>query len=94
MKKLLILPTVLSIGLYSFPQHPINGSYAGANNSHIAFPIGAMGAGMFCLEGTGAIARMSVRHHPDIFNEPVMFAALYIKEKGAKVLEGPENPLR
>jgi len=72
-----------------YGQHVYNGSYSGANLPHIAFPIGGMGAGMFCLEGTGAISHMSVRHHPDMFNEPVMFAALYVKGAGAKVLEGP-----
>lgn len=70
-------------------RHTFNGHYAGANNSRIAFPIGGMGTGMFTLEGTGAISHMSVRHNPELFNEPQMFAALYIKGKGAKVLEGP-----
>ena len=34
---------------------------------------------------------MSVRHQPDIYNEPMMFAAIHVKgyEQGAKVLEGP-----
>lgn len=47
--------------------------------NRIAFPIGGMGAGMFCLEGTGAISNMSVRHQPNIFNEPCMFAAVHVK---------------
>ena len=70
-------------------QHRFNGPYRGANNQHIAFPIGGMGAGMFCLEGTGAISHMSVRHHPDLYNEPLMFAAIAVKGYTAKVLEGP-----
>ena len=59
--------------------------------NRIAFPIGGMGAGMFCIEGSGAISNMSVRNKPDIFNEPEFFAALAIKgiANGAKVLEGP-----
>ena len=58
---------------------------------HIAFPVGGMGAGMFCLEGTGAISHMSVRNRPDLFNEPAMFAAIHVKglENGTKVVEGP-----
>ena len=57
----------------------------------IAFPIGGIGAGMFCLEGTGAISHLSVNHHPDVFNEPYAFAAIHIKgiENGTNVLEGP-----
>lgn len=63
--------------------------YRGEKNTRVAYPVGAIGAGMFCVEGTGSISAMSVRHYPDIFNEPVMFAALYVKGRGAKVLEGP-----
>lgn len=68
-----------------------NGIYAGEYNNRIAFPIGGMGTGMFCLEGTGAISHMSVWHRPEIFHEPGMFAAIHVKgiEDGAKVLEGP-----
>ncbi|MEJ7827632.1 MAG: GH116 family glycosyl hydrolase [Segetibacter sp.] len=68
-----------------------NGVYSGEYLKRVAFPIGGMGAGMFCLEGTGAISHMSVRHRPEIFHEPAMFAAIAIKgEKTvAKVIEGP-----
>ena len=67
-----------------------NGAYSGKNLDRIAFPIGGIGAGMFCLEGTGAISHMSVRNRPDVFNEPCMFAAISLKgiKNGAKVLEG------
>lgn len=61
---------------------------------HIAFPIGGLGAGMFCLEGYGALSHFSIRNHPEIFNEPGVFAAIAIQEGSqdkvtAKVLEGP-----
>jgi uncharacterized protein (DUF608 family) len=71
--------------------HVYNGSYNDAYNSRIAFPVGGLGAGMYCLEGTGFISHLSVRHQPDVFNEPGMFAAIHVKglENGAKVLEGP-----
>ena len=67
-----------------------NGKYQKEYLDKIAFPIGGIGAGMFCLEGTGAISHVSLRHHPDVMNEPYTFAAIYVKgvENGAKVLEG------
>ncbi len=72
-------------------KHVYNGVYEGKYNSRIAFPIGGLGTGMYCLEGTGFFSHMSVRHQPDIYNEPMMFAAIHVKgyEQGAKVLEGP-----
>ena len=68
-----------------------NAAYKGHNLDHVAFPIGGMGAGMFCLEGTGAISHVSVKNKPDLLNEPYSFAAICVKglENGAKVLEGP-----
>ncbi len=68
-----------------------NGLYTGENLNRVAFPIGGLGAGMFCLEGTGAFSQVSVRNAPNVFNEPLMFAAISVKgkENGAKVLEGP-----
>lgn len=67
-----------------------NSPYTGKYNNRVAFPIGGIGAGMFCLEGTGAISHLSVRHNPEIFFEPAMFAAISIKglKNNAKVLEG------
>src|SRR5689334_10184231 len=47
-----------------------NQAYTGEHLRKIAFPIGGIGAGMFCLEGTGAISHMSVRHRPEIYHEP------------------------
>lgn len=68
-----------------------NSAYTGSNLNRVAFPIGGLGAGMFCMEGTGAISHMSIKNQPDIFNEPPIFAAISIKglKNGAKVLEGP-----
>ena len=68
-----------------------NGSYENEFLNRIAFPMGGIGTGMICLEGTGGISHVSVRNRPDIFNEPFMFAAVSVKgvENGAKVLEGP-----
>jgi uncharacterized protein (DUF608 family) len=57
-----------------------------------AFPMGGMGAGMICLEGNGGFSHVSLRHHPEVFNEPWIFAGLHVKTKGAglaRILEGP-----
>lgn len=68
-----------------------NSVYEGENLSRLAFPVGGIGAGMFCLEGNGAISHVSVRNHPDVYKEPFMMAAISVKglKNGAKVLEGP-----
>lgn len=70
--------------------HKYNQTYSGEYLNRIAFPVGGMGAGMFCVEGTGAVSNMSVRNKPDVFNEPEFFAALSIKDvsNGAKIIEG------
>ncbi|MHA4842541.1 GH116 family glycosyl hydrolase [Flavitalea antarctica] len=72
-------------------KHIYNDSYTDEFLNRVAFPIGGIGAGMFCLEGAGAISHMSVRHKPEVFNEPGLFAAIHIKgsKSGAKILEGP-----
>ena len=67
-----------------------NAKYENDYLSRIAFPVGGMGAGMLCIEGSGAISHVSVRHRPEIFHEPCMFAAIHVKgiENGTKLLEG------
>jgi uncharacterized protein (DUF608 family) len=73
------------------PARPYNSIYKGEHLNRIAFPIGGLGAGMFCMEGTGALSHVSVRNRPEIFNEPGIFAAIAVKGRsnGAKLLEGP-----
>ncbi len=68
-----------------------NQSYQGPFLNRVAFPLGGIGAGMVCLEGSGCISHVSVRNTPEIFKEPFMFAAISIQgnKKVAKVLEGP-----
>jgi uncharacterized protein (DUF608 family) len=72
-------------------KHEFNGTYQGPYLNRLAFPLGGIGAGMICLEGTGAISHVSVRNEPNIFNEPLSFSAIHIKdrENGSKVLQGP-----
>lgn len=95
-KKAIFISCLFVVGSTLFAQdrtaaHSFNGIYTGATIDKIAFPIGGIGAGMFCLEGTAAISHMSIRNRPDVFNEPVIFGAICIKGKPNKaaVLEGP-----
>jgi len=69
--------------------HTFNGPYSGSNLDRISFPIGGIGAGMICLDGTGSVSHLSVKHNPVMYSEPVCFAAISVKgyENGAKVLE-------
>ncbi len=62
--------------------------------NHVAFPLGGLGAGMICLEGTGALSHFSIRNTPEVFNEPCVFSALCVKgeENTTRVLEGPVPP--
>lgn len=69
-----------------------NGAYEDSRTDRIAFPMGGLGAGMIALEGVGAFSHISLRHSPDIWNEPAIFSAICIKgNQGntARVLEGP-----
>jgi uncharacterized protein (DUF608 family) len=73
-------------------RRAFNGPYTGEHLHHVAFPLGGIGAGMVCLEGTGALSHVSLRHRPDVHNEPAVFAAVCLKGASgnlARVLEGP-----
>ncbi len=78
-------------GISQETGHQFNSYYTGKNLDRIAFPIGGIGAGMFCMEGTGCISHLSVNNRPDVYNTPFAFAAISVKgfENGAKVLEAP-----
>ena len=73
------------------PAERFSGIYQGEQLSQIAFPMGGLGAGMICLEGTGGLAKFSLRNRPDLGNEPKVFAAVALKGSTilARVLEGP-----
>lgn len=92
---IVILVTMPGMGVMSAVKaqsHEYNGPYEGPYLNRVAFPIGGIGAGMICLEGTGAISHVSVRNKMEVFNEPCSFAALSIRKPTgnvAKVLEGP-----
>jgi uncharacterized protein (DUF608 family) len=84
-------PSATSAPASEAARRPYNGAYEGDTLRRVAFPMGGMGAGMICLEGTGALSHVSLRHQPDIFNEPCLFAAACVKGSPnvARVLEGP-----
>ncbi|MBQ7195606.1 MAG: hypothetical protein IJS07_08230 [Bacteroidales bacterium] len=85
----IILCALLALGSLAATAHDFGGSYTGTELDHVAMPVGGIGTGMFCYEGTGAISHMSVRHVPELFHEPCTFAAICVKgmENGARVLE-------
>ena len=68
-----------------------NGEYTNEYLNRVAFPMGGIGAGMICMEGTGCLSHVSIKNKPDVFNEPGIFAAISVKgfKNGAKLLEGP-----
>jgi len=66
--------------------------YHGDKLNHIAFPLGGIGAGMLCIEGTGAFSHFSLKHKPEIPNQQFVFSSLTIENKTeniVKILEGP-----
>jgi len=73
------------------PKRPFNSPYEGEFLSRVAFPLGGLGAGMICLEGSGALSHVSLRNRPNMFHEPLTFAAVCVKGQKniARVLEGP-----
>jgi len=88
-----LLMISVSAPIFANPSlnRPYNSVYEGEYLDRIAFPLGGIGAGMICLEGTGCLSHVSLHHKPDIFNEPLIFSALCIKGETntARVIEGP-----
>jgi uncharacterized protein (DUF608 family) len=66
-------------------------TYTGQHVSRIAFPMGGIGAGTICLSGTAAFTSVSLRHRPEVFHEPWLFAGLCVRGKtnAARIIEGP-----
>ena len=93
-----ILRTIAILWFFSWGSaiaaHPFNGPYTGENLNRIAFPIGGIGSGMYCVEGTGAISHMSVRHQMEFFHEPTTFAAIYVRGVSAKTSHSSESTQR
>src|SRR5258708_4452408 len=59
--------------------------------NQIAFPLGGIGAGMICLEGSGAPSPVSLRNRPEGYKQPCVFGAIAVRGKQnlARVIEGP-----
>lgn len=96
MLKKIILPVLVlgfsAVSPLQAKQKEYNGVYSGQYLDRVAFPLGGIGAGMICIEGTGAISHVSVRNNPEMFNEPKVFSAICVKGKNgntAKAIEGP-----
>lgn len=62
------------------------------NLNTVAYPLGGIGAGMFCVEGTGSFNSFSFFNEPDIHFEPTVFSGLCVKNEDgsttARVIEG------
>jgi len=92
---LLVISTVMAISCKTEKPsadadvHQFNGDYTGKFLDRVSFPIGGIGAGMFCFDGTGSLSHLSINNKPEVFNEPFCFAAISVKgiKNGAKVLE-------
>jgi uncharacterized protein (DUF608 family) len=94
MKKFILIFILLFSGLHLIingTEREFNSGYSGEYLNRVAFPIGGIGAGMFCLEGNGSFSHFSLRNKPDIYNRPFIFSAISVKGKEpvAKMLEGP-----
>ena len=67
------------------------GVYQNENTAYINFPLGGIGAGNYCISGTGMLGSFSLRNAPNIFFNPNIFSALAVKSdqnQTAKILEG------
>ncbi|HEY1794159.1 MAG TPA: GH116 family glycosyl hydrolase [Opitutaceae bacterium] len=72
------------------PRGP-DAEFTGDALDQVAFPLGGLGAGMICLEGSGSITNVSVRNKPQVQNEPGLLAAISLGGPGreARIVEGP-----
>ncbi len=76
-------------------QRAFGQAYTGRFTEKIAFPLGGIGAGMICLEGRGGFNHVSLRHKPEVTNQPQLFAAVCVRGAGeAGSPEGGEHPAR
>ncbi|MCL1793238.1 MAG: non-lysosomal glucosylceramidase [Oscillospiraceae bacterium] len=72
-------------------KRDFNGIYQNENTAYINFPLGGIGAGNYCISGTGMLGSFSLRNSPNIFFDPNIFSALAVKSSRiqiAKILEG------
>ena len=69
-------------------------TYSGRNLDLIAYPMGGIGAGMVCLQGTGRLGNVSVRNKPDYHNDPYVYSAVTVlgEDLGCIGEQGPQDP--
>ena len=84
-------PPETALGASGRSERTFNQAFEGEFLNQVAFPLGGLGAGMICIEGSGALSNVSIRNQPDLTNEPAIFAAVAIKggEPIARILQGP-----
>lgn len=65
--------------------------YTEQNSALVSFPLGGIGAGMICIEGSGSFGGVSIRNTPDVNNEPNIFSVITVlgKENISRVVEAP-----
>ncbi len=80
-------------------------TFSGDRATQVAMPLGGLGAGCICINGTGGLQDFSIRARPETTALPAgftsnspeaAFAALYIKGAApvTKVIEGPFPPFK
>ncbi len=64
-------------------------------NKHdkISFPIGGIGTGNFAIKSNGALGSFSIKHKPDVYNDPAVFGCINLKKENnhLKVLTAPPS---
>lgn len=65
--------------------------YTKENLDLISFPLGGIGAGMICIEGSGSFGSVSLRNVPNVRFEPNIFSAITIlgEKNISRVVEAP-----
>lgn len=75
------------------PSAPMNHRKHNIENpTLVAFPLGGIGAGMLCLDGTGGLSHVSLKNRPDLRNAPLAFSAVTLRADDTNrtvLLEGP-----
>lgn len=65
--------------------------YSGKQLDMIAFPMGGIGAGTICFQGTGSLGGVAIRNTPNYTNDPMILSAITIKgdENVSRIIEAP-----
>jgi hypothetical protein len=72
--------TSIAQSTHSSTEEAFDQSYEGGRLDQIAFPLGGIGAGMLCFEGTGPLSGFSFRHRPNLTADRRSFAAITINQ--------------